>query len=447
MHTYLVEARLSYANLVAANLTGAQLQRADLTWANLSDAIMINANLSEADLSKAQLSRADLTEADLTGAVLIKANFVNANLQDADLRWANLTGANLKDANVSGADMRMANLTDADLNGVDLRKVDLEGVNLGLDPYYPDKDKVKATLPSTETIALNSPEESVWEELILETRGAANSCALSNATVQSSSVNVRAGPGAGRTGEVVYEIQSYLKAGECVTATGRNQDRSWVQISSAPRTGANGGWVAVELLSFGNEHTDVDELPIIAIAAPKQSSETKIDVISQPVGIEHLGDANYVCYNIQGNNEDELASQMDEYGPEVEVDGEYWGMLSYEYGISGGKCYDDGSVDLSDLIVSTEYTITMPCWSPPSGTNGDLIASFGGLMRHIAAHELRHIEIARKYASILQQRLKESNTCEEGKADAVWGQVLAEVNSAQDGFHASPEGQPMRWPK
>jgi predicted secreted Zn-dependent protease len=268
------------------------------------------------------------------------------------------------------------------------------------------------------------------------------SCKRDEASVKSSTVNVRVGPGAGRTGEVVYRIQSYLKAGECVTPMQRTQDGGWVRITSAPRSEADGGWVAVELLSFGPE---IGNVPRITIE-PTRTLENQNAGLNLPVGIEHLGGANYVCYNIQGNNADELNRQMAEYGPKIDGDYEYLAMASYRYEFNGGQCYSDGRADLSNFTVSTVYSITMPCWRPSSGTSSDLIASFDGLMRYIAAHELRHVEIARKYGSILQQRLKASNTCDVETGNAIIDQVLAEDKSAQEAFHASPEGQPRDWP-
>ena len=172
----------------------------------------------------------------------------------------------------------------------------------------------------------------------------------------------------------------------------------------------------------------------------------KVQQNIDPVGIEYLGDANYACYYIQGSNGYQLADQMDKLGPDVNEQDETWAMASSAFDVSGGACYADGTVDFSDVRVILTSTITIPCWYPPTGTNPIEIAKFDNLMSKIARHELRHVEISQQHARILEQRLKNSNTCSDTTHNKIFEEVYAARDAADDAFHASPEGKPMRYP-
>jgi predicted secreted Zn-dependent protease len=165
-----------------------------------------------------------------------------------------------------------------------------------------------------------------------------------------------------------------------------------------------------------------------------------------PVGIEYLGDTNYACYYIQGSNGYHLAAQMDKNGPDHGT-GDVWATAKIEeLKYSGGACYADGTVDLTDFEVTVSTLITVPCWYPPAGTSPAEIAKFENLMSKIARHELRHVEIKEQYVRILEQRFNNSNTCDGATWDEIEEQVWEEERAAQEAFHASPEGQRVRYP-
>ena len=42
-----------------------------------------------------------------------------------------------------------------------------------------------------------------------------------------------------------------------------DEDRSWVLIANAPRAAAEGGWVAVSFLEFGDTHPELGFLPLV----------------------------------------------------------------------------------------------------------------------------------------------------------------------------------------
>jgi predicted secreted Zn-dependent protease len=168
--------------------------------------------------------------------------------------------------------------------------------------------------------------------------------------------------------------------------------------------------------------------------------------LPKPIGIEHLGGANYVCYNIQGSNSDQLTEQMDRLGPLTSGEGEVWAVTSLAYDASGGSCYSDGTADLSDVRVTIDATITMPCWYPHSGTSQEEVSKFDRFMRVLARHELRHVEIAWQHASTLEQQLRDANICDAAILGRIEDQVWADYDAAQNAFHASPEGQAIRYP-
>ena len=276
--------------------------------------------------------------------------------------------------------------------------------------------------------------------------GVAAKCDDAMAAVVPSSLNVRSGPGAGRSGEALYPIQSYLQKYECVTATATNSGYSWVRISNTPRAGAEDGWVAVSFLEFGAAHPEPDRLPVVAEPTPPPTDlPTSVDTL-KPIGVKHLGNADHVCYDIQGSSGPQLASQMDRLGPYDSDGNKTWAVASLQFVISGGTCYSDGTVDLSDVVVSLQSTITMPCWRPPPATSPTEISKFDGFMYLIARHELRHVEIAWQWARILEKQLKDANTCDQATLNAVYNQVWSNEEAAQDAFHASPEGQIIPYP-
>ena len=167
---------------------------------------------------------------------------------------------------------------------------------------------------------------------------------------------------------------------------------------------------------------------------------------SKPVGIEYLGDANYACYYIQGSNGYQLAEQMNRLGPDTEYT-EAWGkagIINVDY--SGGACYADGTVDLADFRVNVSTLITMPCWYPPAGASPTEIAKFDNLMWHMARHELRHVEIIEQHVRILEQRLKNSNTCNDDIWEEIADQVWEDEDAAQEAFHASAAGKTIPYP-
>ncbi len=276
--------------------------------------------------------------------------------------------------------------------------------------------------------------------------GAAN-CGDKMAAVLASSLNVRAGPGAGRIGEASYKIKSYLQRGECVRVTATDVDRSWVLIADAPRAAAEGGWVAVSFLEFSDAANAIERLPIVAVTPPPPTPTPPPNIeLSKPIGIDHLGGADYACYNIQGSNSDQLTDQMDILGPFTSDGEEVWAVTSLAYNASGGSCYSDGTADLSDVRVTIDATITMPCWYPQSGTSQEEVSKFDRFMRALARHELRHVEIAWQHASTLEQQLRDANTCDEAILGRIEDQVWADYDAAQNAFHASPEGQAIRYP-
>ena len=271
-------------------------------------------------------------------------------------------------------------------------------------------------------------------------------CEDNMASVIPSSLNVRAGPGAGRDNEALYPIKSYLQKNECVIAISTNSDYSWVQISGTPRKGAEDGWVAVSFLQFGQTHPEIALLPKVAEQIPLPTDPPPKEEWLQPIGIEHLGSAEYVCYDIQGTSGQELALQMDTLGPYDSDGNKTWAVASLQFVISGGTCYSDGSVDLSDVTVQLNSTITMPCWYPPPGSSPAEISRFDNLMQLIAIHELRHVEIAWEWAIILEEQLRNANTCAQEKLNEIYSQVWADAEAAQDAYHASPEGKIVPFP-
>ncbi len=176
-----------------------------------------------------------------------------------------------------------------------------------------------------------------------------------------------------------------------------------------------------------------------SLAAPLSPGNT-------PIGIEYLGNAKYACYNIQGSNGYQLAKQMNRLGPYSNDWNETWAVATTRFNISGGMCYQDGTTDFSSLRVTVNATITVPCWYPASGTHTAEVAKFDRLMRDIARHELRHVEIVWQYAHILEQRLKNSNTCNDTTWGRIFDQTRADTAAAQDAFHATDAGQPFRYP-
>ncbi len=204
-----------------------------------------------------------------------------------------------------------------------------------------------------------------------------------------------------------------------------------LSVEAFSNADVNDGWV---IFPAGTISRDV-----YRVTVPQKSG-------SKPVGIEYLGDANYACYYIEGRDSYELAAQMDQLGP----GGQHKNILASvhidEMNYSGGACYADGTADLSDFKVHLTNLVTMPCWYPPAGTSSAVIAKFDYLMWKIARHELRHVEINDQYARVLEQRLKNSNTCDDATWSAIEEQVSEETRAAHDAFHASAEGQPQRYP-
>ncbi len=119
-----------HTNLVKANLSGADLRRANLSKVDLSEANLSKADLSGADLRGANLKMADLSLADLKQAHLRDARLSWANLRGVNLSRTDLSRANINGVNLSGAILSQTDLRGAHLNSANLIGTDLSGANL-----------------------------------------------------------------------------------------------------------------------------------------------------------------------------------------------------------------------------------------------------------------------------------------------------------------------------
>jgi len=189
-------------------------------------------------------------------------------------------------------------------------------------------------------------------------------------------------------------------------------------------------------------NTDVDDGWNIYPAGTIFRDVYRVTVI-EPVGIEHLGDAKYGCYFIEGSNGTQLADDMRRKGP---MNGHAWAEARWTWDIRGRGSHPGDPADLSDVRVTVNPTITVPCWYPPASTSLAEIAKFDVFMRQVARHELTHVEIVQKHARILEQRLKDSNTRNAAKWDEITEQVLADESDEQDAFHDSAVGKPIPYP-
>lgn len=147
---YLVDARLSEAELEKAQLQGANLWGAELQGAILWRAELQGANLSEAKLQRANLLGAELQRANLSGAELQRALLWVAELQGANLSFAELQDANLVEAELQGANLRRAELQETILERAKLQGVDLWGAKLN------DADLRKAIIAPIHEIDTNT---------------------------------------------------------------------------------------------------------------------------------------------------------------------------------------------------------------------------------------------------------------------------------------------------
>ena len=79
------------------------------------------------------------------------------------------------------------------------------------------------------------------------------------ATITGDVVNVRTGPG------TAYKVVARAKAGEALTATGKNADGSWLQLAGSGKA----GWVSAQLV---NAAGSVASLPVIKVADPPKAA-------------------------------------------------------------------------------------------------------------------------------------------------------------------------------
>jgi uncharacterized protein YjbI with pentapeptide repeats len=106
------------------------LQMTFLSDANLAEASLLASRLPKANLAHASLILARLDRADLEGAVLVGAHMENAVLRGAHMEYAVLVSAHMNNAVLTGAHMENAVLTGAHLEGATLVRVDLQGAHL-----------------------------------------------------------------------------------------------------------------------------------------------------------------------------------------------------------------------------------------------------------------------------------------------------------------------------
>ena len=83
------------------------------------------------------------------------------------------------------------------------------------------------------------------------------------ATVNGDLVNLRSGPGTG------YGIVARAKAGDTLTAVGKNADGSWLQATAAGKT----VWISASLVDPSGS---VASLPVIKVAAPPKAAAPKV---------------------------------------------------------------------------------------------------------------------------------------------------------------------------
>lgn len=137
-------------------------------------------------------------------------------------------------------------------------------------------------------------------------------------------------------------------------------------------------------------------------------------------------------YTVSGATPTEISRSMNNRGPYSEwtggrADGQTKARVDYRFTFStntSGSCYIQPT---DDPAIAIRYTITLPSWSPSSGTSTATVEWWNDLLLQIAIHEKRHVTIYRAAAKDLNATLASSSCGNvEAKLTAVWDRTNRE---------------------
>jgi len=155
---------------------------------------------------------------------------------------------------------------------------------------------------------------------------------------------------------------------------------------------------------------------------------------TQPLSVfETIPEVSVERFEIEGNSLEQLLRELNEKGPVDLYQKRRHAHTAWR--ISWDWPYDDSMKPLFNRTqVTTEITVALPNWVPPTGASSFLITRWNQFLAHLVAHELGHVEIALKIAGEISKEIKQvfaqNPALTEKEAHAIGKAILKKIHQA-----------------
>lgn len=161
--------------------------------------------------------------------------------------------------------------------------------------------------------------------------------------------------------------------------------------------------------------------------------------------LESMPNVTVVYYDIAGSSVSELRSQMRDRGPAAPSGERFDGWTNWQFNWTWPG-YGTSVCSLAEAEVTYGIEVTLPRWTPPSGTSDALKATWAKYSEALALHEKGHVDLVLKHSGSVAAAIK-SGSCDTAEADA--RAALERIQRLNDSYddstdHGATQGARLR---
>lgn len=111
-----------------------------------------------------------------------------------------------------------------------------------------------------------------------------------------------------------------------------------------------------------------------------------------------------VYYDVEGTTVAELAEALQRLGPQTEGQ-RFYGLTQWQLNAEYQWVESSGGCAIENPVVRVAVTMTLPRWTPPRGTPGELVGAWNRFARALEQHEHEHRRLAEEAAEAIRWEL------------------------------------------
>ncbi len=156
-------------------------------------------------------------------------------------------------------------------------------------------------------------------------------------------------------------------------------------------------------------------LALVASVAPAAATATTATTAGEPItaSVPH---ATMTYYSIAGRTAGQLRAQLNVRGPTDGSGAHFDAVTRWRYSWSWPG-YGTAACRLGKADVTVRVQVVFPRWTPPTGADAGLVASWRRYVRALARHELGHADFARGHRAAVLHAIRGA-TCASAVAAA-----------------------------